>query len=383
MNVNGQNSHSLNLEKVRKVLHHNPRDLLLFDLLVDSELTVPQVLAFRVSDLKGLEYGGTFSVPPNGLSDESTDVVLSEHTAQSLQNWVAYSRLKDSDYLFRSRKGSKPLSVTSVSRLVNGWLKDAGLKNCNGLRDLRKAPKFEPKADEVREPLLQKTQPLAILPKVKEYSIQKTVYQELQNAIVSGRIAPGQRLVTDDIARQMGVSRSPVREAIGRLEARGFINTKSNWGSVVNELSRANLEEILDLRLNLECQATKKAVVRVSEDTIQRLLRAHEAYAIARRSNDADMLLKHNREFHMLIYRDANSPVLLDIIKQLWDRVSPYYHIMFRQSIRPQPTVGVNYHEHIVTAMGEKDIEQTCHWLRQDLSMSANYVMDLFDAQST
>jgi DNA-binding GntR family transcriptional regulator len=231
--------------------------------------------------------------------------------------------------------------------------------------------------------LPQQTQPLAVLPKIKEQSIQKAVYQELQNAIVSGRITPGQRLVTDDIARQMGVSRSPVREAIGRLEARGFINTKPNWGSVVNELSRANLDEILDLRLNLECQAAKKAVVKASEDTIQRLLRAHEAYAIARRGNDADMLLKHNREFHMLIYRDANSPVLLDIIKQMWDRVSPYYHIMFRQSIRPQPTVGVNYHEHIVTAMGEKDIEQTCHWLRQDLSMSANYVMDLFEAQST
>ena len=101
------------------------------------------------------------------------------------------------------------------------------------------------------------------------------------------------------------------------------------------ELSRANLEEILELRLNLECQAARKAVVRVSEDTIRQLLKAHKAFAVARRNNDADKLLKHNREFHMLIYRDAKSPVLLDIIKQLWDRASHYYHIMFRQSIRP------------------------------------------------
>jgi DNA-binding GntR family transcriptional regulator len=377
-----QDERHLDLGKVRAALSHRPRDLLLFDLLVESELTVPQVLSLKVSEMKKLGSGDPLPATLLNGPENQKPQTLSNQTAISLQSWLAHGKLDDTDYLFKSRKGKGPLSVTSVSRLVSGWLKEEGFENINGLRDLRKAPKLGPKSGQAQESSYQPDQPLSILPKIKEYSIQKTVYQELQNAIVSGRIAPGQRLVTDDIARQMGVSRSPVREAVGRLEARGFINTKPNWGSVVNELSRANLEEVLELRLNLECQAARKAVVRASEETIQGLIEAHEAYATARRGNDADMLLRHNREFHMLIYRDANSPVLLDIINQLWDRVSPYYHIMFRQSIRPQPTVGVNYHEHIVAAMGDKEVEQTCHWLRQDLSMSAKYVIDLFDAQS-
>ena len=380
LNAPGRGHRLLDIEKVRQVLHHNPRDLLLFDLLVDSGLTVPQVLALKVSDLKNLPSGETFGVPSGGGAAEMQHIALSPHTAASLRNWLEHSRLSDTDYLFRSRKGSGPLSVTSVSRLVKGWLKGAGLEHYKGVRDLRKAPKLKSRQAAAPE-TAQPRQTLEMLPRVKEQSIQITVYQALQNAIVSGRIAPGQRLVTDDIARQMGVSRSPVREAVGRLEARGFINTKPNWGSVVNELSQANLEEILELRLNLECQAAQKAVKRISQDTIRRLLRAHEAYAEARRGSDADMLLKHNREFHMLIYRDANSPVLLDIIKQLWDRVSPYYHIMFRQSIRPQPTIGVNYHDHIVNAMRVKDAEKACHWLKEDLMMSAEYVMELFSAQ--
>ena len=135
----------------------------------------------------------------------------------------------------------------------------------------------------------------------------------------------------------------------------------------------------MDLRLILECEAVAKAAPRIKERTIVELEEAHQKYAKARARNDADQLLKANRKFHFLVYRDADAPVLLDLITQLWDRVSPYYHIMFRQSLAPHPTVGVNYHDHIVNAMRLHDPEKAKHWIKADLIRSAEFVLELFD----
>ena len=376
----GPHQRLLDIERIRLVLNHRHRDLLLFNILVESGLTVQQVLSLKVAELKPLRKGDTFPIAPNGSPKGQPASIFSQCMAESLHVWLPHARLNDSDYLFRSRKGKKPLSITSVSRLVHGWLKEAKLDSYKGLRDLRKAPKSD--STTVNSLKVSQTQPhsLAVLPKIKNRSIQKRVYQELQNAIISGRIIPGQRLVIDDIARQMGVSPIPVREAIGRLDARGFLTTRHNWGTLVNELSRSKLEEILELRLLLEGQAASKAVTKVTQRSLDKLREAHEAYAAAKQTSDADAHIKYNRNFHMLIYQIAGSPVLLDIIKQLWDRVSPYYHIMVRQLFKPQPTTGVQHHYEILKAMQKRDVVKTRHWLRLDLEMSARYVMELFDS---
>jgi DNA-binding GntR family transcriptional regulator len=221
-----------------------------------------------------------------------------------------------------------------------------------------------------------------ILPKVQNRSVQEIVYKELEKAILSGKIPPGQKIVTEEVSRMMDVSRIPVREAMGRLAARGLISTRPKWGSVVNELSRENLKEASEIRILLEPQAAAKAALRVNEEFLFRLAKAQADFAKARKGAQTNHLLETNRNFHFLIYEQANSPMLLDIINQIWDRVSPYYHIMFRQSLDRSPTVGVSYHEHIFDSLKKQDEIAVQRWLRADLIDSTKYILVLFDRYS-
>ena len=366
------------IEKIRLLLNQHPRDLLLFEILVHSDLPVKQILQIKVRDLKALQIGDALHVSQRTIGHRSGPI-MNHFMQQSFQNLILQPKTLDSDYLFKSRKGDRPLSITSVSRLVRGWLEEAGLRDYKGLHDLRKAQQHQT-AERTQPSEIENQIPSeAVLPKIRIQTRHEAVYTELEKAIISGKIVPGQKLVAEDIARQMGVSRIPVREAMGRLEARGFIMIKPKVGSVVNELSRENLKEILDLRLMLECEAAEKAVSQVKFETLNKLQKAHIIYARARQGDDAEELLRSNREFHLLVYHDAKSPLLLELINQLWGRVSPYYHMMFRQSLTQNPTIGVNYHEHILDAMQKRDAQQVRHWLKVDLINSTEFVLKLFD----
>lgn len=372
----GEPNKILALEKIRLLLANHPRNLLLFEMAVLTQATIPEILSLRVSDVSPLAVGDILPLTLENRTAKNT-LVYTHSMKNSFDRLVSETNPRGDDYIFKSKKGDRPLSQTSVSRIFRKWIEESKLNGYRGLRELRSGVHSGNAADD--SPADDSMENGHSLPKIETLSRQEAVFQELEKAIISGKIPPGQKLITEEIARQMGVSRIPVREAMGRLEARGFIRTRPKWGSIVNELSRENLKEILDLRLMLECEAVAKAAPLVGEATIKQLEAAHNQFANARVENDADRLLGANREFHFLAYQDSNAPVLLNLIKQLWDRVSPYYHIMFRQSLAPHPTVGVDYHDHIVAAMRGRDAKAARHWLKADLIRSAEFVLELFD----
>jgi DNA-binding GntR family transcriptional regulator len=205
------------------------------------------------------------------------------------------------------------------------------------------------------------------------------VYKKLENAILSGHIRPGERIITEEIAKRLGVSKIPVREALRGLEAGGLISTKPNWGSTVSELSKENLEEILELRITLECMSAKKAAQARDTDLLNRLNFYHQQFAAERAGNIVDKLLQSNKKFHHTLYQAAGMPILLNLIEQLWDKVSPYYYILFRQSVKPNPVIGIRYHQEIITAVKNSDPEAVSHWIEADLTDSTRFVLSIFD----
>jgi len=135
---------------------------------------------------------------------------------------------------------------------------------------------------------------------------QELVYKELERAIVTARIKPGERLVAEKLARQMGISTIPIREAIGRLEARNFLTVQPKKGVTVNELSEKSLREILEIRLLLELPVARRAAIAVTKDTVETIELLNSQYISAQQKNDADRALSVNREFHFTIYSQAN-----------------------------------------------------------------------------
>jgi len=370
------------IARIRHGLANKPRDLLLFDMATQTGAPAEKWLQLKVAQLSSLAPGDSLPLTSKGKNSKSP-VVMSEILHRSFRNYVAGVKPLETDFIFKSRKGSGPLNLSSVSRIVKGWLKENNIEGHGGLLALRKTWAFHG-ADKAGLPLNPdngSTGPDYLRP-IRVPTRQEVVYKELETAILAGHIRPGERIITEEIAQRLAVSKIPVREALRRLEAGGLISTRPNCGSTVSELSKDNLKEILQLRIILECMAAQKAAMSQAADLVDRLDLHHQQYSAARASNIADRLLQSNKKFHHTLYQAANMPILLNLIEQLWDRVSPYYYILFRQSTKPNPVVGIRYHRKIISAVKRKDPAGVAKWLEADLTDSTRFVLSIFDEKN-
>lgn len=376
---------SEDLDRIRELVRSKTRDLLLFDLAVETGAPAKQLLRLKVGDLYKLKVGDRISSLLNKIGQEKP-ATLGLRSHETFDKFMAQKKPQLGDFLFESRKGNNPLSLSSASRLVTSWFKQTGLNGMNGLLSLRKTWELN------QEQVYQKQQVIMAekdgassytANSIQTKTAQELVYKELEQAIVKGRLKPGEKLVTGKLARQMGTSRIPVREAIGRLEARNFVKVQPKKGVTVSELSEKNLKEILEIRLLLELEAAIKATLRSNKDTLQRLRKINSHYTDAQTKNDADEALRINEEFHFTIYRQAQMPILFSMIQNLWNQVSPYYHIMFRQTLFHDPKTGSISHKKIIEGMAEKNPLKVSKWLKEDLVDSTNFVIGVMRSIQT
>jgi DNA-binding GntR family transcriptional regulator len=148
------------------------------------------------------------------------------------------------------------------------------------------------------------------------------VYEGVLGAIRDGRIRPGDRLVLHHLAVQLGVSLSPVREAIARLSQDGLVRLEPHKGAVVIALTDAEIDQIYDVREALETYAIAQAIDRATSDDIDRL-----ETACRRLESQGDEItlsewFEANREFHRLLVMACGNQIVLEVLDGLWDRQS-------------------------------------------------------------
>lgn len=148
------------------------------------------------------------------------------------------------------------------------------------------------------------------------------VLGQLRAAILQGRFVPGQRLDQGELARELGVSRIPVREALRTLDAEGLVELNPHHGAVVAELRAEEVEEVFIIRSLLEGMAARLAASRLTSDDRGRIQAALRD--LKGRAGDIDDWLAHHNEFHMAVYEAARRPRLLDLIRGLRNTVQPY-----------------------------------------------------------
>jgi DNA-binding GntR family transcriptional regulator len=214
-----------------------------------------------------------------------------------------------------------------------------------------------------------------VLDAIKVITIQHSVYEKVMRAIVSGRIAPGQRITIEGLASELDVSAMPVREAIRRLEANGFVIVNRRK-ITVRELSPDNVREILEVRLLLECHAAGKAARNRSQETLDRL---EELVGQMDQPIDPESYLKTNKQFHDTLYGDCGLPVIQEIIDSLWERYSPYLHILLQNDDEwHTPDLNQN-HRKIFEGMQKKDPLQVLKYLEKDLSGAADNILRMLE----
>ena len=213
---------------------------------------------------------------------------------------------------------------------------------------------------------------------IQSLRLQDSVYEELLKAILSGRISPGEMITLEGLAKLMDVSVMPVRVALQKLEAGGFVTIGKNRRIQVTELTPENLLEIQNIRLMLECYAAEKACRKRSEKSLKRL---EELYHVCIEAEDEEVYLLVNREFHMTIYSEANMPILMEVIESLWNRFSPYLHILLRNERDFKAGDFHTSHQGMLEAMRNRNPKAMRKWVRTDLGKAAKLVKQRLETE--
>ncbi len=187
------------------------------------------------------------------------------------------------------------------------------------------------------------------------YSLADKVFRQLEEEILNGALKAGEQLTEVRISQRLGVSRTPVREAIHRLEQDGLVRLIPNKGANVVGVSEQDLRDIYDIRMQLEGLASKWAAQRVTEEEcrdLQDLLELQEFYTS---KGDFEQLRNLDSRFHEMIYQLSGSRTLRQTLSSLHHLVQRYRKMSFATAGRSQKVLGE--HQKIVDAIRSHDPE--------------------------
>ncbi len=157
-------------------------------------------------------------------------------------------------------------------------------------------------------------------------------YAQLSELLVSGRLAPGDKLSLRGAAEALGVSMMPVREAVSRLVADGALEVAPNRAVRVPIMTTEQFRDLARVRIEIEGYATEQAALLRDEEDLAAIGRCEEAFRLESHAAkpDAPLSVELNKNLHFAIYGAARSPILVEIIRGLWLKVGPILNLDLR-----------------------------------------------------
>jgi DNA-binding GntR family transcriptional regulator len=196
-------------------------------------------------------------------------------------------------------------------------------------------------------------------------------YAKVRAAIVESRYPPGHRLVEQRIAEELGLSRTPVREALRMLEAEGLVVSERNRGAMVRPLSQTEVEDLYGLRIRLEAYAVELATERATEEELGELADAADAFG---RATDVAELHEANRRFHDGILRAARHHRLSSMLARTVDIPLVFQAL---RSFGPSEIERSNsFHHLIAEAMGRRDGPRAAGLMAEHIAQGRDAVLD-------
>lgn len=187
------------------------------------------------------------------------------------------------------------------------------------------------------------------------------VLNKLMDWIMDGKLTMGEKLNTEELARQLGVSRMPIREALKSLEKMGLAESVPYVGMRLVSLTQEDILEIYQMRQLLEPLAAGKACEKITEAKIHELEKIHEEYIriVSEPELNAKKLYLQNREFHFAIYSISGMERVCSVIESLWNTLSFFKLIYGRDVLKNMDGVSkmIEEHQSYIDALKEKDKE--------------------------
>ncbi|SMB98682.1 transcriptional regulator, GntR family [Thermanaeromonas toyohensis ToBE] len=198
--------------------------------------------------------------------------------------------------------------------------------------------------------------------------VRREVYRVLREAILTGKLQPGQRMVERNLARQLGVSRTPVREAIRKLELEGLVEHVPRRGVVVARISKREAWEIYSIRAVLEGLAARLAAEKITPKQLEKLEELVRGMEEARMRRDLKELERLHMEYNELIYQAAESPRLHQMISSLVDYIVGFTKVGY--AVPGRTHAATREHRELLEALKAGDADRAERLARQHIENS-------------
>lgn len=202
--------------------------------------------------------------------------------------------------------------------------------------------------------------------------LREQVYKNLKGNILNGELSPNTRLIEEKLADEMGTSRTPVREAIQKLEKEGLIKKLPRGGFIVSEITDEDIDEVFGIRGILEGYAGYLATLKAGVEDIEALEEIVRKEEECMKDHNMDEIVRLNTEFHDRLYRTAKSERLYNIINDLRDFIYRFRKIIFR--FTGMAEISIQDHKDMIRLMKSKKASRVESLIRRHITRGKNLI---------
>lgn len=203
--------------------------------------------------------------------------------------------------------------------------------------------------------------------------LREIVFESIREAIIDGKLKPGERVMEVQLAEKLGVSRTPVREAIRKLELEGLLIMEPRKGAYVTDVSLKDLVDVLEVRSSLEGLAASLAATRASEEEIEVLKEKAAQFKECIEKNDVQGMINKDTEFHEAILQAAKNKKLTSIIESLREQLQRFRVTYFTEY--NMTTYLASEHQKVLDAIESRDPDKANEYAQQHIENLEKYIV--------
>ena len=207
------------------------------------------------------------------------------------------------------------------------------------------------------------------------------VFETLREAIINQTLKPGERLMEIQLADEMGVSRTPVREAIRKLELEGLVVMVPRKGAYVAGISMKDIHEVYELRSALEALAASLAAARITDEELEKMERQVLKEAEETELNNLSGIVAIDTTFHDLLYQAAHNQRLVQFINILQEQLQRFRAASLSKPGRSK--TALDEHKKIVEALGERDARLAAKLATEHIENAENAMIFAMDKEGS
>lgn len=216
------------------------------------------------------------------------------------------------------------------------------------------------------------TKPL-LMPRLERQRLHDTVVEHLRNFITEGVLTPGKKLNERELCDTLGISRTPLREALKVLAMEGLIEINPNRGASVARMSEQEIRETFELMSGIEAFAGELACERITAQELDEIKALHNAMVVSKNQNDLPGYYHRNRSIHDLINLAARNSALRQVYLSLNRRIHSLRFLSNQQA--PKWERALHDHEEMIVALEARDGKRLSHILRHHLLEKRDAIM--------